>query len=114
MQNIREDSIRMSIEIHSNFLTEEMTTIPDVSYEEPYKIIHCDDTTADQPVEGQEPSEPSVEESAGQSAEPSPGQSAGPSAGSQGRQRPKVVIFSEPSIDKFVTPPETPAKVLVE
>ena len=103
MHNIRQDSIRVSIEIHPNFQTEDMTAIPDVSYEEPYQIIHCIDMTADQPVEGQEPSEPSAEESAGQSAEPSPCPSVGPSAGSQGRQRPKVVIFSE-----------TPAKVLVE
>ena len=102
MQNIRQDSIRVSIEIHSNFQTEDMTAIPDVSYEEPYQIIHCNDMNVDQPVKGQEPSEPSAEESAGQSAGP------------QGRQRPKVVIFSKPSIDEFVTPPETPAKVLVE
>ena len=58
MQNIREDIIRVSIEINSNFQTEEMTAIPDRLYEEPDKIIHCNDTTADQPVEGQQPSEP--------------------------------------------------------
>ena len=110
MQNIRQDSIRVSIEIHFNFQTEGMTAIPDVLYKEPYQIIHCDDTTADQPVQGQEPSEPSAEESAGQLAEPSPFPSVGPSAGPQGRQRPKVVIFSEPSIDEFVTPPETQEK----
>ena len=110
MQNIRQDSIRVSIEIHSNFQTEDMTAIPDVSHEEPCKIVHCNDMIADQPVECQQPSEPSAEESAGQSAEPSPC----PSAGPQGRQRPKVAIFSEPSIDEFVTPQETPAKVLVK
>ena len=91
-----------------------MTAIPDMLSEKPKKIICCNDTTVDQPVEGQEPSEPTAEESAGQSAKPSPGPLVGPSAGPQGRQRPKVVIFSEPSIDKFVTPPETPAKVLFE
>ena len=57
MQNIREDSIRVSIEIHSNIQTEEMTAIPDILYEEPYKIIHYDDTTRDQPVKGQQLSE---------------------------------------------------------
>ena len=84
--NIRQDSIRVSIEIHSNFQIEDMTAIPDMSYEELYKTIHCNDMTADQPVEGQQQSEPSAKESAGKSAEPSPDPSVSPSIGPQGRQ----------------------------
>ena len=65
MQNIREDTIRMSQEMPSNFQTEEMKEIPHVLYEEPHKIIHSNDMTEDEPAEGQQSAEPSAGPSAG-------------------------------------------------
>ena len=101
VQDIKQDIIRMSQEIPSITETEEMEEIPQVLYAEAEKIIHYD-------IQEDEPAEDITED------KPAPAeadQSAGPSAS---QHKPKISIFSEPSIDEFTTPPETPAKVLVE
>ena len=66
-KNIRHDTIRVSLEIHSDFEIEDTKEIEEVLYKEPNKTIHY--PIADQPAECQEKHE------SAQEAEPLPGPS---------------------------------------
>ena len=87
-ENIREDTQQLRHEMPSIITVEETKDIPHVEYEQAQNIIHL----------------------AGLSACPS----SGPQACLSGLQKQKIAKFSEVSLDEYITPPETPAKVLVQ
>ena len=93
--NVRQDSVHITIEIHSDVPIEKTTDIDHVSYEQATKSVHGDNNTS-QEAKHKESDEP------GSSGEPS------------GIRPQKLPMFSELSLDKCITPPKTPAKILVE
>ena len=93
--NVRQDSIYVTIEIHSDVPIEKTTDIDHVSYEQAIKSVHGNNNVS-QEAEHKESDEP------------------GPSGEPSGVRPQRVPIFSEASLDKCITPPKTPAKILVE
>ena len=93
--NVRQDSMHITIEIHSDVPIEQTTDIDNISYEQVTKSVHGNNNTS-QEAEHKELDEP------------------GPLGEPSGVRPQRVLIFSEPSSDECITPPKTPAKILVE
>ena len=93
--NVRQDSIHVTIENHSDVPIGKTTDIDHISYEQATKSVHGNNNMS-QEAEHKESDQP------------------GPSGEPSGIRPQRVPVFSEPSLDECITPPKTPAKILVE